>query len=173
MVQIAPYNYGDNHFGSVQIRDAQRRVSNTIVHTEMVVISDISSVDEIHPKDKKSVGVRLANLALKKHYKVINDLVESPNFSSVTFRKNKAILSFNYAEGLYQKTSKSLFEIAGEDLIFHPAKFKIEKQGIRVISKQVRVPKYVRFAWKNNAQSNIFNKANLPLSSFTTVHKNR
>ncbi|WP_194766853.1 sialate O-acetylesterase [Tamlana sp. I1] len=168
LVQIAPYNYGDNHFGGVQIRDAQRRVSNNIPNTEMVVISDVSPIDDIHPKDKKSVGFRLADIALKKHYKVIDGLVESPNLSAITFKKNEAILAFQYADGLHQKNLKSLFEIAGEDHVFHSAKCKIKDQLITVSSKQVKTPKYVRFAWKNNSQSNIFNKANLPLSSFTT-----
>ena len=65
-VQIAPYKYGEDHFGGAEIRNAQRIVSKNVDKTEMVVTSDISTIDDIHPKDKKTVGVRLANLALKK-----------------------------------------------------------------------------------------------------------
>ncbi len=166
-VQIAPYNYEDN-FGGVQIRDAQRRVSNKIEHTGMVVISDISPTDDIHPKDKQSVGMRLANMALKKHYKVLDGLVESPSFSNVMFKKNKAIVSFKYNEGLHLKGKQSLFEIAGDDKLFHSATCKLKDATIIVSSKEVKNPKYVRFAWGNNLQSNVFNKANLPASSFTT-----
>lgn len=168
IVQIAPYNYGGNHFGGVQIRDAQRRVSNRLTNTEMVVISDVSPIDDIHPKDKKSVGTRLANIALKKHYKVIDHLVESPEVSKVTFHKNQVSISFKHAERLHQTNNSSLFELAGEDLIFHPAVFKIKNQEITLSSKAVKTPKYLRFAWGNNIQSNLFNQANLPLSSFTT-----
>lgn len=167
-VQIAPYNYGKNHFGGVEIRDAQRRVSNKNANTEMIVISDISPIDDIHPKDKKSVGNRLAHMALKKHYKVINDLVESPNFDTVHFEKSKAIISFKYAEGLYSKDTNSLFEIAGADNVFHPATFILSDTKAIITSKTVKNPKNIRFAWGNNVQSNIFNKANLPVSSFTT-----
>ena len=63
-VQIAPYQYGENHFGGAEIRNAQRKVLQEIPNTGMALTSDISTVDDIHPKDKKSVGVRLANLAL-------------------------------------------------------------------------------------------------------------
>jgi sialate O-acetylesterase len=167
LVQIAPYNYGDN-FGGVQIRDAQRRVSNEVKNTKMIVISDISTIEDIHPKDKKSAGIRLANVVLKKHYNVLNGLVESPRFSRVMFKKNKAMVSFKYNEGLYLKDKKSLFEIAGDDKLFHPATCKLKDAIIIVSSKQVKNPKYVRFAWGNSLQSNLFNKANLPASSFTT-----
>lgn len=167
-VQIAPYNYGENHFGGVQIRDAQRRVSNEVINTEMVVISDVSPIDDIHPKDKKSVGNRLGNIALKKHYKTIDNLVESPSFNTVEFKKNEAIISFKYSEGLHSKDKKSMFEIASEDKVFHPATYNLKGTMAITSSKKVKNPKYARFAWGNNLQSNIFNKANLPLSSFTT-----
>ena len=167
-VQIAPYQYGEDHFSGVEIRDAQRRVLNEVSNTGMVVISDVSPTDDIHPKDKKSVGIRLANLALKKHYHTINGLVESPTFSGVSFQKNKAALSFGHADGLYIKDKKSLFEVAGEDQQFHPATYKLKGEMVIISSKKVKEPKYVRFAWGNTIQSNLLNKANLPASSFTT-----
>ena len=167
-VQIAPYNDGFKHFGGVQIRDAQRKVANTVENTGMVVISDISPTNNIHPKNKKPVGIRLANLALKKHYKVIDGLIESPNFNKVNFKRKTAKVYFNNFDGLYMKGNKSLFEIAGADKFFYEAKIKIKEDHVLVSSQQVRIPKYIRFAWGNFSQSNIFNKANLPASSFTT-----
>lgn len=167
-VQIAPYDDGFKHFGGAQIREAQRSVANTIENTAMVVISDVSPIDDIHPKDKKSVGIRLANLALKKHYKVINNLVEYPQLESITYEKKKAIIYFKNAEGLYIKGKTSLFEIAGEDGVFYPAKTKLKEQTITVCSNKVKQPKKVRFAWGNALQSNVFNNANLPASTFTT-----
>tara|TARA_R110002050_G_scaffold171113_2_gene303132 strand:- start:56955 stop:58328 length:1374 start_codon:yes stop_codon:yes gene_type:complete len=167
-VQIAPYNYGENHFGGVEIRNAQRKVADTIQNTAMVIITDISTSEDIHPKNKKPVGSRLANLALKNHYHVIDGLVESPSFSKATFQQKKAIVYFNYAEGLYQKGNASLFEIAGEDRVFYTGKSKINGDAIIVSSKKVKTPKYIRFAWGNTLQSNLFNKSNLPASSFTT-----
>ncbi|MDO3695361.1 sialate O-acetylesterase [Wenyingzhuangia sp. chi5] len=165
-VQIAPYNYGENHFGGVIIRDAQRKAANQIKNSGMVVISDVSPIDDIHPKDKKAVGFRLANLALKNHYHLINDLVESPSVSELHLDKNKAVISFNHADGLYANSKKSMFEISGDDYVFYPAKMKIKNNTIIISSKKVKYPKSIRFAWGNNVQSNLFNKANLPLSSF-------
>jgi sialate O-acetylesterase len=168
LVQIAPFNYGKDNFDGVAIRNAQRKVADRVENTEMVVISDISTIDDIHPKNKKSVGERLANLALKKHYEVLNSLVESPSFSVVEFRENKAILFFKYGNDLYIKTKNSLFEIAGDDKIYYTAKATIKNNVVTLRTKKVIRPKFVRFAWSNTASSNLFNSVHLPVSSFTT-----
>ncbi|WP_027125078.1 sialate O-acetylesterase [Gelidibacter mesophilus] len=168
IVQIAPYDDGFKHFGGVDIRNAQRKVCHILENTGLVVISDISTVDDIHPKDKKSVGIRLANLALKQHYKSIEGVVESPEIGTIDFEGKNAILHFTDSEGLYLKTEVSLFEIAGADRVFYPARAKLKDEQIHISSKKVKTPKYVRFAWGNALQSNVFNCANLPASSFTT-----
>ena len=169
-VQIAPYQYGDDHFGGVEIRNAQRKVLDLTENTGIVVVDDVSTTDDIHPKDKKTVGIRLANLALKNHYKSLEGVVSGPLFKRATFKKGKAIVFFDNSEGLYIKDDHSLFEIAGEDMMFYTAKAKIKNEAIILSSKKVKKPKHVRFAWKNTAQSNVFNEAGLPASIFTTEH---
>ena len=168
IVQIAPYDDGYKHYGSVIIRDAQRKVSSALENTEMVVVSDISPTDDIHPKNKKSVGQRLANIALKKQYQAIDNLVEHPELERVVYNKENAVIHFKNADGLFIKGTASLFEIAGEDNVFYPAKTKLKDQTILVYSNKVKQPFSVRFAWGNALQSNVFNRADLPASSFTT-----
>jgi len=168
-VQISPYSYGENHFGGVEIRNAQRSVLNEISKLGMVVTSDISTTDDIHPKDKKSVGIRLANLALVNHYKKYEAIVNGPLYKNYTINKGEVTIEFDYADGLYFKDkAKYLFEISGEDGVFYPAKSTIKGQKLLVKSNQIKKPINVRFAWSNTAQSNLFNKANLPASSFKT-----
>ena len=111
----------------------------------------------------------MANLILKNVYKTNVDLVESPQFKSVEYVGNKAILTYNFAEGLYFKTKKSdLFEIAGKDGKYFPATAKIINQKIILEAKEVKNPENVRYSWNNEAIPDLFNKANLPASSFTT-----
>ena len=167
-VQIAPYQYGTPYIG-VQVRDVQRRVLS-LPYTGMVVTSDIGNIEDIHPKNKLDVGQRLANLALQKHYKVSKALVESPLFDRIDVKGNKVTVFFENSEGLYFKEdAKDLFEIAGNDGVFYPAKAKIKGVTVLTSSKMVRNPKFVRFAWTNTSISNLFNGANLPASSFTTI----
>jgi sialate O-acetylesterase len=167
LVQIAPYKYGEDHFGGAIIRNAQRKVIQEVPNTGMVLTSDISTVEDIHPKDKKTVGVRLANLALANTYKVNNTLVNGPLYKGITIYKNKVVVAFNYAEGLYFKVKNTdLFEVAGADNVFYKANAIIKNNTVVLQSSQVKVPIKVRYAWKNTDQSTLFNKANLPASSF-------
>ncbi|AOC95700.1 hypothetical protein BB050_02603 [Flavobacterium anhuiense] len=168
-VQIAPFKTGKNNFSNVTIRDSQRKLLKEVPKTGMVVISDISDTIDIHPKNKKSVGIRLANLALAETYKTNNNLVNGPLFKSIKIDKNKVIVSFDYGDGLYFKDKKSnQFEVAGTDGVFYPAEASIENNEVILKSKKVASPAKVRFAWGNTIQSDLFNKANLPASCFVS-----
>ncbi|HEX8014036.1 MAG TPA: sialate O-acetylesterase [Flavobacterium sp.] len=166
-VQIAPFKTGSNNFSNVTLRNSQRKLLKEINTTGMVVISDVSDTVDIHPKDKKSVGIRLANLALANTYKTNSNLVNGPLFKEIKIDKNKAIVSFDYADGLHfkDKVTKQ-FEIAGADGNFYPAEASIKNNQVIVTSKKVPNPAKVRFAWGNTIQSDLFNKANLPASCF-------
>ncbi|CAD0004544.1 MULTISPECIES: sialate O-acetylesterase [Flavobacterium] len=166
-VQIAPFKTGSNNFSNVTLRNSQRKLLKEINTTGMVVISDVSDTIDIHPKDKKSVGIRLANLALVNTYKTNSNLVNGPLFKEIKMDKNKAIVSFDYADGLHFKDKiTKQFEIAGADGTFYPAEASIKNNQVIVMSKKVPNPAKVRFAWGNTIQSDLFNKANLPASCF-------
>ena len=166
-VQIAPFKNGSNNFSNVIVRNSQRKLLKEINNTGMVVISDVSDTIDIHPKDKKSVGIRLANLALANTYKTNSKLVNGPLFKGIKIEKNKAIVSFDYADGLYFENKKSnQFEVAGADGIFYTAEASIKNDQVILTSKKVVNPAKVRFAWGNTIQSDLFNRANLPASCF-------
>lgn len=168
-VQIAPFKTGSNNFSNVTVRNSQRKVLKEVSKTGMVVISDISDTIDIHPKNKKSVGIRLANLALVEMYKTNSNLVNGPLFKDIKIEKNNVIVSFDYADGLYFKDKKSnQFEVAGTDGVFVPAEASIKNNQVILTSKKVVNPAKVRFAWGNTTQSDLFNKANLPASCFTS-----
>lgn len=166
-VQIAPNKTGSNNFWNAIVRDAQRRVLKEVSNTGMVVISDVSDVKEIHPTNKVTVGIRLANLALANTYNTNTDLVNSPLYKAIKIEDNKVIVSFDYADGLYFKgKTEQQFEIAGIDGVFYPASAEINDNEVWLESKKDITPVKVRFAWGNTFQSNLFNKANLPASCF-------
>ncbi len=83
--------------------------------------------------------------------------------------KNQVFVQFDHGEGLYfEPGTESLFEMAGEDGHFYPAKAKIRKGQVVLTCWEVKEPVYVRFAWGNTSISNLYNASNLPASSFTT-----
>jgi sialate O-acetylesterase len=168
-VQIAPYKNGTNNFSNVTVRNSQRKILKQVPKTGMVLTSDISDTIDIHPKNKKSVGIRLADLALAETYKTNHNLVNGPLFKEIKTNKNKVTVSFDYAEGLYFKDKKSnQFEVAGTDGIFYPAEASIKNNEVILTSKKVLNQVKVRFAWGNTIQPDLFNKANLPASCFTS-----
>jgi len=165
--QIAPYKYG-NPFEGVLVRDAERRALE-VPNTGMAVLSDLCDTLDIHPKNKQDAALRLANIALNRYYKksVADD--SGPLYKAIKIDKNKAIISFDYSDGLHAVGDKlTYFEIAGEDKIFYSADAKIKDGQVIVWSKKVKTPVAVRFAWKNTATPNLFNGVNLPASCFTT-----
>lgn len=167
--QIAPFKTGSNNFHNVIVRNSQRKLLKEVSNTGMIVTSDISDVKEIHPKDKKTVGVRLANLALENTYISTVGLVNGPLFKSFKIDKEIVTLSFDYADGLYFKNKLSnQFEVAGADGVFYTAEALIRNNQVVVSSKKVKNPVKVRFAWGNTIQSDLFNKVNLPASCFST-----
>ncbi|PWB23732.1 sialate O-acetylesterase [Flavobacterium sp. HTF] len=172
-VQIAPYKTGSNNFSNVTVRNSQRKILNEVIKTGMVLTSDISDTIDIHPKNKKSVGIRLANLALAETYPeasgLNSDLVNGPLYRDFKIEKNKVVVSFDYADGLHfaNKVSNQ-FEVAGADGAFYPAEASIKNNEVILTSKKVANPAKVRFAWGNTIQSDLFNKVNLPASCFTT-----
>jgi sialate O-acetylesterase len=60
------------------------------------------------------------------------------------------------------------FTIAGEDGQFVPAEAKIVGDTIVVTSPQATAPKWVRYAWSNTPDGNLFNRDGLPASPFRT-----
>jgi len=165
--QIAPYNYGDN-FSGVEIRDAQRRALK-VPNTGMVVLGDLGDDDNIHPKNKLAVGLRFANLALAKHYGK-NILAESPLVDrAIQVAGNKVEVYLKNGDDLHyanKERANAVFEVAGADKKFQQAnKVKVEKGKI-IVRSQVQDPKYIRYGWGNIAIPGIYNKADLPMSSF-------
>lgn len=166
-VQIAPYRHY-KHDAGVVIRDAQRRALS-LSETGMVVTSDIGNIEDIHPKNKQDVGVRLAGVALSRHYGVGTEYDSGPLYKSHEIKKDKIIVHFNFAEGLYAEGGiLTNFEIAGADRNYYPAAATIQSNSVELSSSNVNAPVAVRFAWSNDAEPNLFNKVHLPASCFRT-----
>jgi sialate O-acetylesterase len=165
--QIAPFRYSKNEF-SHQLRDAQRKVLESTSKTGMAILSDVGEENDIHPRNKKDVGERLALLALKNDYGF--DIVSSgPLYQShQNFDKYIEVDFKSKGSGLSAKENLSGFEIESENGIFHQASAKITNDKVRVFSKNVNNPIQVRYGWKNWFKGTLFNKEGLPASSFNS-----
>jgi len=168
-VQIAPFNYRDS--GNSQfVREQQEMVTKMVPKTGMVVVSDlVDNINDIHPKDKLSVGKRLANFALAEVYNQNIGEYKSPAFQSLRIEKNKVYLTFNNAFGLRPVREKpEKFMISGSDKNFVKANAKIKGNTIILSSKQIKNPIAVRYCFNDTTRSDVFNSCGLPMAPFRT-----
>jgi sialate O-acetylesterase len=164
------YNYLPSESGWAMLRQQQLQTL-TVPNTAMAVTIDLGEWNDIHPDNKKDVGIRLALAARKLAYK--EELVYSgPLYQSAQTEGNKIIISFQHTGGgLITNDGEELsdFAIAGADQKFVWAKAKIENNKVVVWSDEIKEPMYVRYAWADNpVQPNLYNKEGLPASPFTT-----
>lgn len=175
--QIAPYNYAQlppyhvgGKYNSAFLRDAQRKSLTKIPNSGMAVLMDIGEEISIHPANKKQGGERLAYLALAQTYGFKGFGAFSPTYQSLTIDKNTASIKFlNVANGLTSFGKElSLFEIAGADKKFYPAKAVIKGSSVTVSAKEVSNPIAVRYGFKDFVIGDLFGNDGLPVSSFRT-----
>lgn len=154
------------------LQDRMRRILDTTPKTGMAVTNDVGDANDIHPKNKKDPGERLARWALAKNYG--RDLVWSgPLFKSGRPEKNGVWVTFEgVGNGLKSRDGGTLkrFEIAGADKVWHWADATVEnRDSVRVSSPKVPQPVAVRYAWAANpADANLVNSEGLPASVFRT-----
>ena len=169
-VQIAPFQYKKEPLPAALLREAQFQTL-AVANTGMAVTMDIGNPNNIHPKQKKPVGERLAMLALANDYGKTNLVCSGPEFVAHKIEADKVRLEFKHVGGgltTRDGDAPSHLTIAGEDKVFHAAEAKIDNDTILVSSKEVSQPVAVRYAWGNADQPNVMNKEGLPSSSFRT-----
>ena len=168
-VQIAPFADG-NMYDRLLLREAQTR-SMSFPKTGMVVISDlVENIKNLHPIQKKEVAMRLANWALAEMYGKKEIVYKSPQYKNFKIEKDKIRIFFDHAEnGLISKGGEPVeFYIAADDQKFLPAKAKIDGNMVIVFNSAIKKPVAVRFAYRNDAIPNLFNKEGLPVNVFRT-----
>ncbi|MEZ6125369.1 MAG: sialate O-acetylesterase [Planctomycetaceae bacterium] len=138
-------------------------------HTGMAVTIDVGEAGDIHPKDKQTVGHRMAQWALSSVYGK-DILPMGPIFSKADFRNDGSVqIQFQYAAGLHAVDGKVLgFAVAGKDQKFVAADAVIEGESVVVRSSEVSQPASVRYAWAANPVISLYSSAQIPASPFRT-----
>jgi sialate O-acetylesterase len=165
--QLAPFNYGGDPTRLPGIWEAQTATLG-VKNTGMAVLTDITTLNDIHPPNKQEVGRRLALWALAKTYGKPDLVYSGPLFKSIKADGDKIVVSFDHAAGLKSRDGKDLswWSIAGDDKKFVKATAKIEGDTVIVSAEGVAKPVAVRFGWHQLAEPNLANGAGLPASPF-------
>lgn len=175
--QIAPFVYVKpedeataGKSNSAYIRDAQRKSLTKIANSGMAVLMDIGESYNIHPSHKAEGGHRLAYLALGNTYGIKGFSFNSPDYLSMNLKDGAAEIRFNHVPNGLTSFGKplTLFEIAGANKVFHPAKAVIKGSSITVSAEAVTTPVAVRYAFKDFVIGDLYSSEGLPVSSFRT-----
>ena len=139
-------------------------------HTGMAITIDVGEANDIHPKDKQTVGHRLAQWALGTVYQQKVAATSGPLPAGHDIRSNEIILRFIHADGGLVAKDGPLtgFVVAGADRLWKPATARIVGATVVVSSPEVPAPLAARYAWENLPTCNLYNAAGLPASPFRT-----
>ncbi len=158
-------NPGDDYWA--ELREAQAMTAATVPNSGLAVAIDVGEAGDVHPKDKKTVGERLAANALAKEYgrkvEFSGPVLKAAKREGPGFR-----LSFDHASGLNAKGNLEGFAIAGADRKWHWAIAAIDGRTVVVNSPEVAEPIAVRYAWGHNPAASLYNGAGFPAVPFRT-----
>ena len=153
-----------------EVRDAQRQTL-ALKNTGMAVIIDVGDPDDLHPKDKLDVGLRLALNARAIAY---GEKIEwlGPLYRQLTSEEHALRIWFDHANGLTAKGGELTgFEVAGTDGKYSPAQARIEGASVIVSTETVPRPISVRYGWADAPTCNLYNREGLPASPFQATQQ--
>ena len=152
------------------MREVQEQVARTVPGCGVAVTCDNPDPDQLHPKNKKTVGERLGRVALKQVYG--REFVASgPVFDRLEIEGASARIQFTeLGGGLVSKTGDTLdgFQVAGADGAFVAGEARIDGDTVVVTAAGVAEPRAVRYAWINVPTMSLWSQAGLPAAPFRT-----
>ena len=154
-----------------ELQYSQTLVAQNVPSCGIAIANDIGDAKDIHPKNKKDVGNRLAAIELKR--RGVAHALPCPLFVSHKHQGDKILLTFEtFGSKLKSRDGSELkrFEIAGEDRVWHWAKAKIVGDDqVEASADAVPKPVAVRYAWAANPEgANLVNDSGYPASLFRT-----
>lgn len=151
---------------------ASQAAALALPHTGMATAIDVGDAVDIHPRNKRTVGERLAALAM--HELGLRAApATGPRLAGHQAKGGAFELRFDSTAGGLRtaRTGEPLrgFYLAGADRRWAPAQGRIEGDRIVLSSPAVPAPVAARYAWVNNAsQANVVGGDGLPLPPLRT-----
>lgn len=171
MVQLASFEYMMEPLNFVPIRQMQQRIAEDTPHVRLVCAMDAGLRYDIHPKNKRPIGERLALQAL--HYVYDLPLLsDSPAFQTVRKTEDQLVLSFRYGEGLHVKGEQpQTIDLIVDGQAVENPKVIVKNDCLVVASPMLCEARSatVRFAWHPFCEDNVYNRADLPVLPFECV----
>lgn len=149
-------------------RYTQLQLLKLIPNSGMAVSNDVGNAENVHPRQKKPVGERLAKLALHFTYHQKDIVPYGPMPVNAIKQNNQVVISFQYAKHLKTGDGKALrgFKIMNEQEIQSDAKAFIQNDKVIIPIGENETPTVVLYGWEPYSDANLVNEGNLPASTF-------
>ncbi|KQV93334.1 sialate O-acetylesterase [Pelomonas sp. Root1237] len=151
---------------------ASQAAALALPHTGMATAIDVGDAVDIHPRNKRTVGQRLAALAMHE-LGLRTAPATGPRLTSHESKGGEFELRFDNTVGGLRtaRTGEPLrgFYVAGADRRWMPAEARFDGDRIVLRSAAVPSPVAARYAWVNNAsEANVVGGDGLPLPPLRT-----
>ena len=155
-------------------RDVQRRLLTKLPNAGMAVSSDIGDPQDVHPREKITVGKRLAQWAMHREYGMDN-IPSGPLLKNFSVNDDHIIIDFDYADGLTTVGGQTIAGLAfqTEDGRTIPAVASMKKEIVYVAKPDNVDVKTLVYGWEPVSTGNLVNRAELPASTFQIELDNR
>ncbi len=161
---------GETNTEWAELREAQMLTSIGDPRVFITANYDVGESQDVHPRNKRDIGSRLALSALRRVYGI--DVADTgPRYQSMRIDGAKIRITLNHAVGLRTRDGKPVggLQIAGTDRVFVPAVAEIEGDELVVSAAGVADPRAVRYAFINDpVDANLINASGLPAFPFRT-----
>lgn len=170
-VQIAPHTYGAKNNTPAFLREQQELMLGQVKNTAMINISDlVENVKDIHPRNKRAIGERLACLAMDKVYGQFTGAYESPRLASAELQKGKIVVNLEGNFSTLQSTTPHitglvLTDSKGDTLT---VKAKIKGKQIILPVRKLNPPYRVSYCFDEATIGSLRTEAGMPVLPFCT-----
>lgn len=160
-----------------RFREVQRRLEESTERYGMAVTLDLGAPKDVHPKEKREVGERLARWALFHWYGHAEIRPSGPLPTRAVYDGQTITVSFRFGQGLACKPGVTpLLEVlcengnrSGEFAPVGPARIVGDRLVVDFPADPAqpnRKPAAIRYAWAMDAQAALVNDAGLPATPF-------
>lgn len=161
------HNFDHRNDSWCSLREAQQKALR-LPNTGMVVSLDAGDRYDVHPKNKKEFGRRLALQALKVAYRQ-PIIADGPVVDSCKLKSNTIIIKVKDEDSglkVVDPSHLSGFDVLGTDSVVYEVDAFLKNNYVYVPLPGRVVPAEVHYGWTNNPQCSLFNKAGLPMAPF-------
>ena len=154
------------------LREAQQLIAQHNQPAGLISAIDAGDANDIHPKNKKVLGERLAAWALKEHY-ACDATWQHPQFESLQVDQQRVVINIRHCYGNLQTRDQQApraFAVLSDDEQWVWAQATLQDQSISISHPDGKAIRGLRYAWSNNPDVNIVDQRDMPLLAFRVDH---